>query len=464
MALRDVSTPLASEIIPVVEERLAAAKDESSPETVRVQWRGEDRNFHVVSMPVSMLYLNPNTHRIRAQRALSPRRDMLLEQHPWSDDGQLYLKELLRAKPSDPTQPDPDFQILMDELSRDGQLAAGLITRTGILVDGNTRGVALKDLGVDHMRVGVLPADATWADISATELRIQLRKDKRRDYPYVNQLISIDEQLTNGRTQRDVAAEWNIKDSTLEADMWIFQFIHEAVERSQTTDGNQLTLLAFNDQRESLRELYRHYNAARKSNSEAAEQLREARLAAIILGLPKTSLRHVEGDFYTRYLEKRLPTTLKPEPSAPEDLVIPGLDVAVPDHSDAARAAKALTDALLRSHADLNAGGDAAQQAASAIAEADKVFRDAARMAGADASLRKKQSAVPDRVQEATDLIEQAADEIARSRADRTLDLEAFDAVLLELRSGLERLAKQAVRGNDEPGEGTAWLLEAIQS
>ncbi|MFD6141161.1 hypothetical protein [Promicromonospora sp. NPDC060271] len=463
MPLRDIETPLASEITATVEERLAVAEKESSPETIRAQWRGVDRVFHVISMPVKQLYLNPTTHRVSAQRVFDPKRNEVLEAHPWSAEAQEYLADLLRAHPSAPGTPDPEFEILKAELAKSGQQAPGLMTRTGVLVDGNTRCVALRDLGEEHIRVGILPADTSLADVSALELRIQLRKDKRRDYPYVNQLISIDEQIRNGRTPKDVASEWNINLDTLEKDMWAFQLMHEAVERSRTAGGHQLTLLTFNDQRESLREIARVYRAIKGTDPEGAERLRESRLAALVLRLPKTALRHLDGDFHTRYVEKRLPSALKTAAPEAQSVAIPGLDVAVQDHGDDTRTVKALTDRILQANAAVLAGDDDATKAAELIAGVTEAFRDAAKVAAADENYRKKQSAVSDRVQDAADLLIQAADEHSRSLADRTLDLEAVDAALMELRSAMTMLAKRAARGSTEPGDGVSWLLEAVQ-
>lgn len=439
-----------------------------TPETIRVPWRGGYIQLPVVSVPVNQLYLNPNTHRIRAQRSSDAARDLALDQHPWGDEGQSYLSHLLRAKPADPNETDPEYTELVDELRRHGQQVPGIVTRTGVLVDANTRCVALRELGEKYIRVGVLPESASWDDINTIELQVQLRKDKRREYPYINRLISIEEQLQAGMTERDVASDWNIAEKSLKADRWAYGLILEAIERSTTDDGVRLTLLNFNDQQESLREFYRHYAGLAGTNPDAAEQLREARLASLILGLPKTSLRFVQGDFYTRYLERHLPGDLKPEPAAPASFQIPGLgDVGLVSSSgdDGARSAKALTDVLLQARAQAAAGVDAQKVGRSArlLADADEVFRRAAKLAGQDVTLLKKQTAVPDRIVEASDYISQGSDEFAKSRAERTLDADAFDSALLELRTAMERLAKQAARAFSDPGEGVAWLLNAMR-
>lgn len=459
--------PMGTDIATTVEKRLVEVRKSNTRETIRVPWRGDHIDLDVISMPVAQLYLNPNTHRIRAQRSIDAARDEVLGANPWSEDGQMFLRDLLRAKPSDPNQIDPDFLELKEELKRDHQLVPGVITPTGVIVDANTRCVALRELSVADIRVGVLPGDTDWNDVNAIELRIQLRKDKKRDYPYINRLISIEEQLAAGISEKEVARAWNLAEKSLKADRWAYQLILEAVDRSKTSSGMRLTELQFNDQQESLREFHRHFVALDAVDPDAAEQMKETRLASLLLGLPKTSLRYVEGDFYSRFLESRLPEDLRVEAVPVDTTPIPGLgtSVIVEGPQESSRAARALTDMLLKARAEVYAGSDPnnVRQSADLLSKADVIFRAAARLAGQDISLRKKQTAVPDRITEAADYVTQASDEFAKSRTERTLDTDAFDSALLELRTSMERLAKQAVRAFDEPGQGVEWLIAAVE-
>ncbi len=194
--------PEGSKIRSLVTERLAVARREDGAK-VTVDWRGQQKHLNVVTMPVGMLYFNPDTHRIRAQRTLDADLNRILDESPWSEDAQRYLHRLLSAKPADPTQLDPDFLTLREELDMFGQKEPGIITPDGIIVDGNTRCAALRDLSEPNIRVAVLPEDTSRADVNAVELALQLRRDKRRDYSYINRLIAIEDELTNGRTQDD---------------------------------------------------------------------------------------------------------------------------------------------------------------------------------------------------------------------------------------------------------------------
>src|SRR6478735_4527358 len=135
--------PKGEEIQAVISQRLKQAMTEDGAK-VTIDWRGEQRHLYVISMPVDMLYFNPDTHRIRAQRTLDADRNGVLEQDPWGQESQAYLHDLLKQRPSNPDQIDPDFTALMDELDDAGQREPGIVSPHGILVDGNTRAAALR--------------------------------------------------------------------------------------------------------------------------------------------------------------------------------------------------------------------------------------------------------------------------------------------------------------------------------
>lgn len=447
----------------LVEERLKQVRGEGGAK-VTVDWRGEQKHLDVIVMPVKLLYFNPDTHRIRAQRTLDPVRNRVLDEEPWSEAGQGYLRDLLRWQPSNPNQTDPDYTALLDELDDFGQKEPGIITPDGILVDGNTRCAALIELGVKDIRVGVLPSDTSRDDINAVELALQLRQDKRREYSYINRLIAIEDELAAGRLEADIARAFNIKATTLSQDRWVFQLIMEAIERSRVGDNVALRLIDFENHQEKLRELHRDYTKLAKTQPDAAEQLKESRLAMVLLNYPKTSVRLAESDFHTRYLDERLPATLKPAPQQSAAVAIPGLPgLVMPDATSAVKTTRALTDALLRAKATAQADD---KMAITAVLEADRLIKTArdtfdvaVKLAGQNAQLQKRKIAVPERLTDAADHVNQCAGEFAEAKAKRVLDEDAFDDALLTLRTSLARLAKQASRSFDAPGEGVAWLL-----
>ena len=460
--------PQGEDIRLLINQRLKQVMAEEGAK-VTIDWRGEQRHLYVISMPVDMLYFNPDTHRIRAQRTLDVERNRAIEDDPWGQEAQTYLHDLLKQRPSNPDQIDPDFVALMDELDDSGQREAGIVSPHGILVDGNTRAAALKELGVANIKVGVLPEDTSRQDINDVELSLQLRKDRRRDYSYINRLIAIDEELARGRSETDVAKDFNIKLATLQRDRWVYDLIRSSIERSKTEDGAALRLVDFEQHQEKLRELHRDFSKLAGVDTDAANRLLQARLAMVLLDYPKTSLRLAEEDFYTRYLESRLPAGLKWGTSPTEPISVPGIPGAVlPAQSASASAAEELTERLLRAKAVAISGeastSDEIAQASSVMADARQTFDVAVKLAGQNAELVKRQTQVPERITDAADYVNQCSAEFAEAKAKHALDEEAFDDALIVLRESLERLARQAGRTFTAPGEGVAWLLEAARS
>jgi hypothetical protein len=454
--------PLAQENQTLVEQRLKeAAGSGGIRESLTVEWRTKPLHVEVIDMPVDSLYYNPGTHRIRAQRSHDPARDLLMDENPFIPESQDYLHYLLQALPADPSKRDPEFENLLESLREYRQNEPGLITRDGILVNGNTRRAALKELGVANIRVGVLPESCTWVELS-----LQLRPDQRRDYSYINRLLAIDEQHLLGRTMADIAREFRIRTSTCEQDLWILSCLRDLIDRSRDGEA-QLRLLDFEQHQEKLKELHRRYVKEATVNRDNAELIKETRLAAIVLGFSKTDVRLIEPDFRARYLDQRLPEALKSDPTTTAAVAIPGLNRTVKSAAPRVAQAKTLTDAVLRAKAveaaedgKLTERGTAAAKAFSA---AQKAVEDALEPAGKDARVRKRKQAAPDRITDACQDIEQCITDLTLAKASNSLDEEAFDEAVLALRQSLTKLAVATQRSIKAPGDGVAWLLDAVR-
>nr|WSZ96179.1 transcriptional regulator [Streptomyces sp. NBC_00857] len=459
--------PLAAENQKQVEQRLKElVADSSVQETLTVEWRTKPLVVQVIDMPLESLYYNPGTHRIRAQRSFDPAKDRLLEEDPWTDESQDYLEYLLQAEPSDPDKRDKDFEDLKESLKDFKQNEPGLITREGVLVNGNTRAAALRELGVTNIRVGVLPESCTWADINSVELSLQLRHDTRRPYSYINRLLTIEEEVAAGRQLADIAKEFRIRTTTAEQDLWVLACLKDLTERSKTEQA-QLRLLDFEDAQEKLRELHRAYGKAAKANREKAELLKESRLAAIALEFSKTDVRLIESEFRNRYLENRLPENLKAVSADTAERKIPGINRAVKSAAPDVAAARAFTDAVLRAKAVERSVKtvtvDEHQRATEVFEQAKRAIEDALEPAGKDARVRKRKQAAPDRLHDACQDIDQCVTDMVLARASGSLDEETFDEAVLKLKGSLDKLAHAAAKSIEVPGDGVAWLFEAVR-
>jgi len=449
--------PRADAVRELVEARLRdAAEAGGIRESVTVQWGDQQTlTVEVVDMPVDELYYNPATHRIRAQRSHDAKLDTQLDEDPWSAESQAYLHMLLKALPSDPSRTDTKFDELRESLKAYGQNDPGLITRSGILVNGNTRRAALKDLGKTTMRVGVLPGSATWADISAVELSLQLQEDHRRDYSYINRLLAIDEQWKTS-TPQEVAKRFRTTVPSCEQDLWVLRNIRELIERSASGE-RKLRLVDFEDTKEKFNELAKRWKKEAEKNKDSADLIRELRFAAIVLEFSKTDVRLVETDFMERYLSRELPEGfLETAPEEQVTTVVPGLGRSVGGPDPKVVAARTFTDRVLRAKAGW-IGGDL--DAERTFAAAQSAMEEALEPAGKDARVRKRKQAAPDRLRDASRDLELCVSDLVLARGSRSLDEEEFDDAVGNFRQVLEKLAREVGKSVSEPADETAWLM-----
>ncbi|MFC1227610.1 MULTISPECIES: hypothetical protein [Streptomyces] len=459
--------PIAEENRALVRSRLREVEDGNGPrETLTVEWRGQPEHLEVIQMPAGNLYYNPATHRIRAQSSHDPKQAAALADDPWSSESQAYLDRLLQVLPADPARIDPEFDELVASLKEYGQTDPGLITREGILVNGNTRRAGLVQLyGPTHeMRVAVLPESCDWQDITAIELSLQLRKEHRRDYSYINRLLAVQELVDRGTPLAVIASIFRTTAERCRQDQWVLANIESLIERSRST-GGRLSLVAFEEQAEKFRELHRAYVKQYATNPEKAELLLENRLAAMLFGFAKTDVRFIDHDFNKRYLSKVLPDVSAPAGPA-ASTAIPGLGRAVKGPSADLSAAKTLTDTVLRLRVATQPGGSVAQEAADEAQKEAKELRDAMDKAitdaGRDARIRKRKQAAPARLADAGRDIEQCVTDLVMSRAQSSLDEDAFDDAVTDLRKKLQKLALEAKRTVQDPGDGVTWLIETL--
>ncbi|WP_405986041.1 ParB N-terminal domain-containing protein [Streptomyces sp. NBC_00872] len=461
--------PRADEFSELIKKRLEEVKASGGTrETVTIDWNDKATHVEVIDLPLSSLYFNPGTHRIRAQRSHDPAKDGALEDDPWSVESQDYLKFLLQAEPSNPNRRDSAFEALKDSLEQFGQNDPGLVTHHGVLVNGNTRAAALREAGAQSMRVGVLPASFTWADVNAVELSLQLRKDHRRDYSYINRLLAMEEQAALGRTPDVIAKEFRVQVKTYHQERWILGTIRELIERSRSGGGVSLRLVDFEYDQEKLKELERLYKKVSAAEPDDGEIVKELRLAAILLDFSKTDVRHIDEYFVEKdYLVAELPPGLSDLSSGVEQeaVAVPGLGVSVTGASARVAAARALNDQILRAKALAGSAEPATEEKQAAqkvFDEAKEAFDKAIDAAGRDARVRKRKQLAPARLADACADIDQCVVEVVQARAARSLDEAALDEAVLRLRESLRKLAQQAGRVQGEPGDGVAWLVEAV--
>jgi hypothetical protein len=412
--------PGAAERRLVLDEALKALAEpgQGPKETTRLVFRGNPVLLPVISVPLSQVLLNPSTHRLRAQMESDPRAQ-LIKQSMYSDASQHLIAEMLREDPSNPGKIDKDFIELRDDIKARGQLDPGVVSRDGILFNGNTRAVALRDLKNSYIRVAVLPPNASAADFDVLELTLQVQKDLKREYSFANELLMIEEQIDRYQKPIDeVAKLLNRKPRTVQQLLWILQQIRAMQDLSEITVSGKtvrLPLTFFNDHQGKLEELYRTYQSLDKKDPVGASRMRLTRLLGVVLKKSKTDLRFVDEGFYSGHLGTRLPAQPKPGSEsaapAPSRRVLPGTEISVPKPADPdAGQIQALLNETLRAATVVATGVEVdaprVEQAKNLLTSTDKAYNGALETAGKQVRLLKRAVEPINKMEDAAEAVE----------------------------------------------------------
>lgn len=449
MTIHIAPPPDAGDVRTLIEQRLVDV-EHAPGETVTVELRGQPHHLPVITVPISSLRYNPLTNRIGAQRDYFRAYDKQISNDPWALTSQLILATMLKALPADPHQNDPAYDRLKDDLREHGQTEPGIVTRDGVLVNGNTRRAALADLYGQqaNMRVAVLPPSADWADVADIELALQMRHDHKREYSWVNRLIAIARLTGDGVPPGVIAAKFRSTAKVIETEAGIYNLLLSLIKRSEV-GNDKLPLVAFEDKAERLRELAAFVKKIGARDARAAEVVQQVRLAAIMLNFSKTDVRYIDAQFFDRHLADRVPPGLRADGPG-EAVQIPGLGASVPGPSEALVTATGLTDAVLRALVDRNSlhGRE----------ELHAVMAGALDRARQASWARKKASAVPDQLRSAATVLDGAVIDVGQALATNSFDPPEVDAAVGDVRKALRQLASHLAR-TPHHGENVEWLL-----
>jgi predicted transcriptional regulator len=98
---------------------------------------------------------------------------------------------------------------ITDVLEKDGQRERLLISNTGVVINGNRRLAALREIGATYVDCMVLPADATADEIVDIEANLQGKPETKLDYDWIGDAQLINRLVHMGRTTKEVAERLN---------------------------------------------------------------------------------------------------------------------------------------------------------------------------------------------------------------------------------------------------------------
>ena len=280
-----------------IRDALDEYKRNDGKRTAEINFRGSKKYLPVVTLTPNILLLNHNNARLSAQLVDHPDRDKVF-QNPTSVDSQKILEQLLRS-----TEKYSELKVQLENLR---QQNPGLITIDGLLVNGNTRVVALRELGVPGVDVAVLPIDTNSMDLLEIEMSLQMTRLLHQDYTFTNELLLMDKYVKAGHSNQQLATMMGwIRGGQKKVEQRLR--ILAIVEEIRRLSATYLPYHVFDSKEEHLKDLDKEYQDLKNSGDiEAAERMMWSRIAAIFLGVNKDQVRTIDDFFFEEEAMKRI--------------------------------------------------------------------------------------------------------------------------------------------------------------
>lgn len=173
--------------IAFLRERVEAAERSASRATFDVPFRQQQRTLVKVEVPISFPLYNirsGRTHRSQAEWIERNGRASDFFDDPEDEEVQTVQHQLLLDMIQE--------RGLADDLARRDQRNPIVLTVDGYIVDGNRRVTSLRAQGgVENVTAVVLPSDATLSEVFETELELQMARETRADYNWIDQALHV---------------------------------------------------------------------------------------------------------------------------------------------------------------------------------------------------------------------------------------------------------------------------------
>jgi hypothetical protein len=282
-------------------------KDGPKPgRSLTIHINGKAESFPVISVPVNQLILNKDNHRLSAQIE-----DAGLESYNYfhADEGQSKIANLLKNT--------PQFAKLKQELKDYGQREPALITPEGLLVNGNTRCVALREIAregspkAENMDVAVLKKRIKTKNILDIEIDLQMVKLTTQDYSFTNKLRMVQKILDTGLTPKQVGVKmgWLRKsEAKVNKHIQMLNIIKEIRGMSKPS----ISYETFDRAEQIFNDIYDKMKVyENEEDYQGAQQVKYNRIIATLFKLGKDQIRNVDADILSAHRDSLISSSSK---------------------------------------------------------------------------------------------------------------------------------------------------------
>lgn len=274
---------------------------------------GEPLLCEVISVPVDEVVLNHRSHRLRSQLEDDPEWQEV-SNDPHGEAAQAVLARHVRA-----ARTSEEFLRLKQSLDSEGQQEPGVITHKGVLINANTRAVAIRELADPRkrfIRAAVLPETFGPDELSLLELRLQMQRTLKADYTLTNELLFIEELSSErGLTNAVIAQELRYfpeQPKKGENEVAMRLRVLDLLRHMQRMATPPLPLSFFDDPThplgyQTLKDIIPVYDKYMDEDPRLADRYLESVLLAVSVGVTSThQLRVLDVDFVDSYVMPQL--------------------------------------------------------------------------------------------------------------------------------------------------------------
>lgn len=410
-------------------------------------WPRQDKELTLAELEVDWVRFSTLNHRTKAeQRAEIARtkKNDLFRSDPLGISTQAAQYEILRKQQG--------FGELKSDLKVRGQQEPAIVTADGILINGNRRTAAMRSLYLDdnhlacrYVKCLVLPDDATSEELVDLETELQIARDFKQDYGWINEAFLIEELFD--RENRDfnrVAQRMHRDLSDVRSRYEKLQQVHQLVALSAGIRQH----IDFNENESAFDELTRHIKS--KGPAEA-ESVRAAYFLGTLANVQYRKLRPLQRADASHIVKRELdndPTLRKllaegssslasSDKNDPLDDVLGNSSTASPLMPLLHRLAQAPTDGELQVGDDVIPVADILTSVNSAVtAAADEAEEDLRDQTAVSAPILRADKAIAE--------IERAIGALPRARALEGFDREGMAERISSLRILVGQLASES--------------------
>ena len=279
---------------PVVDQervQYLVARQSSSPgkRILLPAWPRPDKELPQVDLEVTWVRFSTLNHRTRSEQmriAKQQNRPDLFTADPNGDEAQMQQYGILADQEG--------FDDLKADLTVRGQQQPAVVTAEGVLINGNRRTAALRSLFRDddhqssrYLTCLVLPADANLREIVDLETELQIAREFKEDYTWVNEALLIEEVFEReGKIWGTVASRMHMDVSAVRGQFEKLQQLHQLVALSHGTRHHA----DFVPNESAFTELAKHVKG---KPAEEAASVRAAYFLGTLTGVNYRALRHL---------------------------------------------------------------------------------------------------------------------------------------------------------------------------